>query len=406
MESRIILIKFPNNNFHTASVNRFVTLTINGKDIDTIWYVDLTEANNTSEKKVGSFSIIRDNKDGTYTNMNCGTPDVYEKIFDVIKSEISKKNYKYKDINILPYAIDTIENFDFFKEIVPEKKPQKVNISKNVREIKREISTRIGAFVDPYYKTAYSIMEEDLCSRLTYIDGKMTPKEWEEVENDILSYITLKKLDMKQGYILISDVSNAIKEIEQIALEVFKDSEFANQPIVVQDEEEAPNPELPVEEPVSESPVEEVVVAEEKKEEEYIPYVKTIYTLWNELYSTLSNFIYFEYDSYTTTPNCNIMSYINITNDFKNVNKELSRIIGNNKLSIKNKNLISVNNQQTRYNFYIIPVEDYDVFIALKESKNPYIITKSFEDSFNALLDAINRNSIIVTETETIRIIK
>ena len=438
MANKTILIKFPDNVFHTASVNRFVSTPMNGKEIETIWYIDLTDIKDENEELVGSFSVIKDNKDGTYTNLDCGTPEDYEKIYEELKKEIAKKNYTNKDLSLLPYSINEVESYDFFKEMTDPEDHPTIEISENVKDIKREISTRIGAFVDPYFTKTYDLLENDICLRLTLIEEKMSPNKWEETKNDILSYLTLKRLEMKKGYILIKDASDTLNEIEEVALNnlrsaeeepiVVEDDEGAEEIITIQDkpvvsfvediedtkedikesEEEAKETEEEVENEISEKiSWPEIEGAKETNNNgEYFPYVKTIYVLWNELLSNLASFVYYEYNSYFEIADLYNVSYLNITDNYRHVNKEILKLIDERDLSIDKKNVITINDNLTKYNFYIIPVEDYDVFVSLKESKNPYILTRDFKDCLTPIINGIKRKDIIVTEKETISVIK
>ena len=415
MDSKIILVKFPNNEFHTASVNRFVSIPIGDREIDTIWYIDLTERKN-EEEEVGSYSLIRDNKDGTYTHLNCGTPENYEKIYSVLKEEIIKKNYINRDLSLLPYSIDTVEDYDFFEERNSPQKNENIIVSDNVENIKREISTRIGAFVDPYYTKAYCLMEMDLCVRLTLIEEKMSPQKWNETKDDIMSYLALKKLDMKKGYILIKDASDALNEIEELALNNLKDTDI--EPVLIEDNSENLPPLEINDDPkeleeavilpsleIKEEPKEETEESLEENKENYQPYIKTIYVLWNELLSRLSDFCYYEYDSYAKMGNMYTISYNNITNEYQHINHNLLKLIDNTKISVDNDNIITINDQLTKYTFYIIPVDDYDLFTSLKESNNPYILTKDFPNPCLPIVNGIKRKNIIVTEKETLSII-
>ena len=406
MHSKVILIKFPDDEFHTANVNRFVSVNINGKNLDTIWYTDLTEMKE-GEEEIGSYSVIRNNNDGTYTNLNCGTSEDYEKLYEYLKKEIQNKNYTNKDVSILPYNIDTIESYNYQEELFPKETPKK-ELSPAILEVKKEISTRIGAFVDHYYRKSYNLMEEDLCLRLTLLEEKMNSLEWEECKNNILSYLTFKKIDMSRGYIVIDDASNILNEIEDIALKELKivPPKETVEPVLVEDDEDLDDEVIEIVDPENEKievPKEEL---KEEKNTNYIPYIKTIYVLWNELYSNLASFIYIEYDSLVNITNCYTLSYYNISLEYEHIDKEILRIIGDKQISISNSNLISVNDKEIKYNFYIIPIEDYDVFVALKESHNPYIITKKYNDPFTSLIEGIKRHNIIVTESETISIIK
>ena len=118
MEGKIILIKYPDNSYHTASVNRFVSVNINGKNIDTIWYIDINEAD--EDDTTGSYSIIRDNNDGTYTNLNCGDLSDYQRIYDEISKCVNDNKYTNKDVNSLPYSIDTVEDYDYQSDLFSE----------------------------------------------------------------------------------------------------------------------------------------------------------------------------------------------------------------------------------------------------------------------------------------------
>ena len=244
---------------------------------------------------------------------------------------------------------------------------------------------------------------------------------------------------MKQGYILINDASDALNEIEQIALNNLKGDE--NAPIVIKDDDEITNVEeeqiapfgieskkeidTPEEvskseeneeesaSPEDEEPEQEDVITPVEIEDEeepdniiHYPYAKTIFVLWNELLSTLANFAYFEYNSYTEIPSCFNISYVNITKEYRHINKEIMKVIKDARISIDKQNVININDELTKYKFYIIPVDDYDLFVALKESHNPYILSKYFEDSLTPLVDGIKRKNIIITEKETIGIIK
>ena len=57
MANKTILIKFPDNVFHTASVNRFVSTPMNGKEIETIWYIDLTDIKDENEWYIYKFGL-------------------------------------------------------------------------------------------------------------------------------------------------------------------------------------------------------------------------------------------------------------------------------------------------------------------------------------------------------------
>ena len=142
-------------------------------------------------------------------------------------------------------------------------------------------------------------MEEDLCLRLTLLEEKMNSLEWEECKNNILSYLTFKKIDMSRGYIVIDDASNILNEIEDIALKELKivPPKETVEPVLVEDDEDLDDEVIEIVDPENEKievPKEEL---KEEKNTNYIPYIKTIYVLWNELYSNLASFIYIEYDS-------------------------------------------------------------------------------------------------------------
>lgn len=432
MNSKIILIKFPDNKFHTASVTRFVSVPFADQEIDTIWYKDLTEMEYEETNTVGSYSIIRDNHDGTYTNLNCGTPENYEKIYEEIKEEILNKNFKDKDLNLLPYSIDSIEDYDFFTKKPSSEVIQTEELSENIKSIKREISSRIGSFVGPSSKDTYDIEENNLCIHLNQLEEKMSSEKWEDTKNDILSYLALKKIDMNNGYILIKDAIDALKEIEEIANNACENKEietpngeetisFENisvspskdpiDDIVLEDNTDSFIPEIQEDSVIEEKTNNEIptisnIQLDNNQNTTYCPYVKTIYVLWNELLSNLANFIYFEYDSISNTSNYHNYSYNNITDNYRHINRELLNIVKDKEITIDSKSIVTLNDKLIKYNFYIIPIDDYDVFIALKKSRKPFILTKEYEDSYQTLINALKRKNIIITETETISVIK
>ena len=387
MDSKIILIKFPDGKFHTASVSRFVSVPYAGKEINTIWYIDLTEIEYEDDDTTGSFSIIRDNNDGTYTNLNCGLHENYTKIYDELKKEILNNNYTSKDINTLPYSIDTVEDYDFFNNNTPSKEVQSSPLSDNIVSIKREINSRIGAFIEPTAKDNYEIEEDKLCNHLNQISNKITQDEWVEIEDDILSYLAMKNIAMDNGYIKIGDATNALQEIENIALSGLNDNSVKEEPVLNEEKEsisfptennsfiydepekepsiiyeEAPLedilPTLKEEQPTIEDidlivednseeiekPLEDIdlIVEETPKEANNYNYVKTIYVLWNELLSNLANFVYLEYDSFSKMANYYNYSYTNITDNYRHINRELLKLIKGEELTIKNKSVITL----------------------------------------------------------------
>ena len=413
MEGKIILIKYPDNSYHTASVNRFVSVNINGKNIDTIWYIDINEAD--EDDTTGSYSIIRDNNDGTYTNLNCGDLSDYQRIYDEISKCVNDNKYTNKDVNSLPYSIDTVEDYDYQSDLFSEE--EIIELSDEVKSVKKEISTRIGAFVDPYYLKSYKLMEKDLGVKLEVLKEKMTDSDWRLVKNELLSYLSFKKMDMSRGYILIEDASNALNEIEEIVLE-----EIKNKNKVIENKisttEEIELPALASNKDISSKEIEENKLPEltigdlksETKEEmsinAYHPYIKTIYVLWNKVYSNLASFAYYEFNSYTNISNRIVLSFDNMGNKYNSINKEITRIIDKKPLKITEKNLLTVYDNQTKYNFYIIPVEDYDVFMTLRDSNTPYLFSKEIEEPLIALIKGVERKNIIVTEKQTLSILE
>ena len=413
MEGKIILIKYPDNSYHTASVNRFVSVNINGKNIDTIWYIDINEAD--EDDTTGSYSIIRDNNDGTYTNLNCGDLSDYQRIYDEISKRVNDNKYTNKDVNSLPYSIDTVEDYDYQSDLFSEE--EIIELSDEVKSVKKEISTRIGAFVDPYYLKSYKLMEKDLGVKLEVLKEKMTDSDWRLAKNELLSYLSFKKMDMSRGYILIEDASNALNEIEEIVLEEIKNkNKVIENKISTTEEIEVPalasNKDISSKE-IVENKLPELTIGDLKSETKeemsinaYHPYIKTIYVLWNKVYSNLASFAYYEFNSYTNISNRIVLSFDNMGNKYNSINKEITRIIDKKPLKITEKNLLTVYDNQTKYNFYIIPVEDYDVFMTLRDSNTPYLFSKEIEEPLITLIKGVERKNIRVTEKQTLSILE
>ena len=92
-----ILVKFPDNKYHTAKISRFVSIPINGQVLDTIWYIDITERHTEDEEIIGSFSVIRDNKDGTL-KVECSFSEI------LFSLKLYESNLKFF---MSPFDIDT-----------------------------------------------------------------------------------------------------------------------------------------------------------------------------------------------------------------------------------------------------------------------------------------------------------
>ena len=390
MDSKIILLKFPDNKFHTASVTRFVSVPYKGQEINTIWYVDLTELDTEEKNSVGSFSIIRDNLDGTYTNLNCGSHDEYEKIYNELKEEIIKKNYTQKELNTLPYSIDTVEDYDFFARPEDTEVAEEVSFSDNIINIRRELYSRIGAFVIPSSRDDYLFQEEELCNHLSELEKNLSDSAWEDIKNDILSYLTLKQINMNAGYILLQDAVSALKEIEEFALSEYQNSKGTTEAFEDNNQEKQKEIISFVEEP-------------SEKEKNY-QYTKTIYVLWNKLISNVANFVYLEYNSYLKLNIGYSINYRNITDNYRQINRELINIIKEKDLTINTRNIVTVKDNLINYKFYIIPLDDPDIFRSLKDSQNPIVLSGTFQDSYTAITEALKRKNMIITERETLGI--
>ena len=122
--------------------------------------------------------------------------------------------------------------------------------------------------------------------------------------------------------------------------------------------------------------------------------------------SNLASFAYYEFNSYTNISNRIVLSFDNMGNKYNSINKEITRIIDKKPLKITEKNLLTVYDNQTKYNFYIIPVEDYDVFMTLRDSNTPYLFSKEIEEPLIALIKGVERKNIIVTEKQTLSILE
>ncbi len=368
MQSKTILIKFPDNKYHTAEVSRYVDVTIDNRVISTIWYVDLNELDLNEKKPVGSFSIIRKNENGSFTNLDCGDIDQYTKIYEDIKKSIANNQYKELDVDILT-NIDNVEQYSYEQKNNNKQPSLEAELpilasEKDLKEITDILSEKIGSHVDPYFQHSYQAMEADIKSKLNTMKENTSKDKWFSAKNAIIKYLSLKELDMQNGYITIDSVEKHLKEIEELA-----------HTIINADKKEAINE---------------------------VYYTKTIYVLWNELLSRFFDIIYLEYASYTNFDKKYMLEYANISNNYSQIKEQLLGIIEEKELSINRRNTITVTDNNVKYNFIIIPVEDFDLFISIKESKAISILTEELFEPYQILVDSIKRKNTIVTDSETI----
>ncbi len=121
--TRTIRLKYPDGDYHTALVSRFVSSTNGKMPVLSLWYKDETEIERTGND-ISTFTLLKKNEDNTYTHLYCG--DDYDAIYEELSHYIQDGDFKDLDLETLPNAIDLVEEYDYFgkreeKELPPEK---------------------------------------------------------------------------------------------------------------------------------------------------------------------------------------------------------------------------------------------------------------------------------------------